>query len=594
MSALVRSMHPFVLVGVTALVLLARPANAEAPVSAAKLLDADAMRRKLGLDRYFPLPGITNLKIAVLDHGFAGMDSKRPYLPDTTVVVEHYDPEFVRRFDLGDPAYRKSFTPANPHGRTMAQIIWAMTGADPRGPQFYLLNANGPTLFRRAVRYAIEQKVDLILFSGHFEGAGNLDGRGPINAIVDQAIAAGILWINAAGNTGGRVWNGRVRITEDGWLALGTGTDPTALRFRNLLDENTITLILTWNDYRDEEDAGTDKDLDLYVEDGDGRVIGSSTLRQVSGDRKPEANETRNPRERLVLTDLPASATRDYRVRVRYRAGTFTTNDRIRLLLTAGRNFPMTDPRTGKLAEAVRFLDASGWGEIYPPADHRRVITVGSTSRESSVGPTADGRTKPDIFLDASHARFSNGDETDGSSNAAAYFAGVAAVLKAAQPSLRAAHLLALARHPAALNPPRPSVAGPTTTAKPAAKAGQSSSSATPLVVRSYNEERALRHAQDAVLERRAQGITRPGVWITLTRPDGTVIRLPAEDTLRQERVYRIPYPAYGEDRLRTPATPRQPTTGAATASETAGERQVYTWRTPTPAYLGRLVNPTR
>ncbi|MFO0927628.1 MAG: hypothetical protein U0736_11405 [Gemmataceae bacterium] len=590
MSAIVRPMRPLLLV-----VLLVLPlAAAEAPLSAAKLIDADAMRRKLGLDKYGTVPGIEKLKIAVLDHGFAGMDGKRAYLPASTVVVEHYDPEFVRRFDLGDPAFRKPLTAGNAHGRSMAQIIWAMTGADPRGPQFFLLNANGPTLFRRAVRYAIEQKVDLILFSGHFEGAGNLDGRGPINAVVDQAINAGILWINAAGNTGGRVYNGRVRITEDGWLALRTGTDPTALRFRNLLDENTVTLTLTWNDYRDEEDAGTDKDLDLYVEDGDGKVLGSSTLRQVPGDRKAEANETRNPRERLTLTDLPASPTRDYRIRVRYRGGRFTSADRIRLLLTPGRNLAMTDPRTGKPTEALRFLDASGWGEVYPPADHRRVITVGSPSLESSVGPTADGRAKPDLFLDVSRARFSNGDETDGSSNAAAYFAGIAAVLKADQPSLRAAHLLALARHPAALNPPRALDGQPATTSRLTPVVRDRVVTGEPIVPRTYNEERALNHARDAVLSRPAQGTGRSTVWVTLTRPDGTVIRLPAEDTLRQTRVYRIPYPAYGEDRLRAAATTREPVSVDATGERGDKERQVYTWRTPTPAYLARLVNQVR
>src|SRR5262249_43570155 len=148
-------------------------------------------------------------------------------------------------------------------------------------PRFYLLNANGPTMLRRAVRYAIEAKVDIILFGGSFEGGGNGDGRGSINRVVADALAADIIWINAAGNYGGHVYNGPVEIQPSGYLRLGKGTDETALRFRNLLDENTVTITLTWNDYRDAEDAGTDKDLDLYVEDWLGWVIGSSETRQV-------------------------------------------------------------------------------------------------------------------------------------------------------------------------------------------------------------------------------------------------------------------------------------------------------------------------
>ena len=139
------------------------------------------------------------------------------------VVVEHYDPDFVRRFKLGDPDYRKPLDAANRHGRIMAQIVWAVTGSHPDGPRFYLLNANGPTMLRRAVRYAIEQKVDLILFSGTFEGGGNGDGRGPINRIVADALAADILWVNAAGNYGRRVYNGPVRVCPDGYLRLRDG-----------------------------------------------------------------------------------------------------------------------------------------------------------------------------------------------------------------------------------------------------------------------------------------------------------------------------------------------------------------------------------
>src|SRR5207253_1511344 len=97
------------------------------------------------------------------------------------------------------------------------------------------------------------------------------DGRGPINRMAAEAIAAGILWINAAGNHGGHVYNGPIDVGQDGFLRLGNGENQGALRFRNLLDENTITITLTWNDYREEEDAGTNKDLDLYVQDWRGR-----------------------------------------------------------------------------------------------------------------------------------------------------------------------------------------------------------------------------------------------------------------------------------------------------------------------------------
>jgi hypothetical protein len=93
----------------------------------------------------------------------------------------------------------------------------------------------------------------------------------------------------------------------------------------------------------------------------------------------------------------------------------------------------------------VEFLDATGAGELYPPADHPLVLTVGDAAPDSAIGPTADRRVKPDVILEDSRAYFSDGLVTAGSSSAAAYVVGVAALLKAAEPGLRMRHLLLLA-----------------------------------------------------------------------------------------------------------------------------------------------------
>jgi hypothetical protein len=444
------------------------------PLSAARLANAAEVRKRLGLvPEYANTRGIDSLRIAVLDYGFAGVGSGRRYLPEGTVLVEHYDPDFVRRFQLGDPDYRKPLDPANAHGRIMAQIVWAVTGSSPRGPQFYLLNANGPTMLRRAVRYAIEQKVDIILFSGAFEGGGNGDGRGPINRVVAQALAADIIWINAAGNYGQRVYNGPVRLDPDGYLRFRDGADGTALRFCNRLDENTITVTLTWNDYREQEDAGTTKDLDLYVEDRAGRRLGAGEKKQVGGDKVAGPDESRNPRERVILSDLPASSDL-YRIRVRTKQANFGADDRIRVLVTSSRE-TFVDPNTGLEDDAVRFYDATGKGELYPPADHPLVLTVGDSSHASSRGPTADHRVKPDVILPDSRAFMSDGEVSAGSSNAAAYFAGVVAVLKAAEPGLRTRHLLRLARSDASrtASPSLPAAGVSSTRGTPIASRGR-------------------------------------------------------------------------------------------------------------------------
>lgn len=418
--------------------------SAQESTAVARLANIDLVHQKLGISKdYLNLPRIENIKIAILDYGFDGMDGKRTYLPASTVIVEHYDKAFIEKYQLGDPAYSKPFAPGNTHGRFMAQIIWGVTGHQPKGPRFYLLNANGPTLFRRAVKYAIEAQVDIILFSGVFEGAGNGDGRGFLNQVVSEALSAGIIWINAAGNYGRRTYEGPVTPSNTGELYFAGRPDPNALRFRNRLDENTITITLTWNDYRSVEDAGTFKDLDLFVENNKGQRIASSELKQVTN-RPAGQGQSRNPRERIQLNDLPAG---EYRIKIRTSTPSAWRNeDRLRVLVQASRD-EAADPKTGEAIEAVPFIDYNGKGEIYPPADNPLVLTVGDTTLASSSGATADHRRKPDVIIEDARATFTNGLTSTGASNASAYFAGMVVLMKASAPTLTTSDLLVLA-HP--------------------------------------------------------------------------------------------------------------------------------------------------
>jgi hypothetical protein len=133
---------------------------------------------------------------------------------------------------------------------------------------------------------------------------------------------------------------------------------------------------------------------------------------------------------------------------VRARTKNFTWDDRVRVLVTASRE-SYVDPATGRADEGVTFFDATGREELYPPADNPLVLTVGDTDPVSAVGPTADHRLKPDTLIEDSRAFFTDGEVTVGSSNAAAYLAGVVALLKAAEPGLQPRHLLRLAQETA-------------------------------------------------------------------------------------------------------------------------------------------------
>src|SRR6516165_3874938 len=116
---------------------------ADPPPGVARPADVNEVRTHLGLLPYTDTATqIGKIKIAVLDSGFAGAKA-RPYLPQSAVLVESYDPEFVLKHNLGDPTFQKPLNPGDAHGRQLAQLVWATTGNWPDGPKFYLLNANG-------------------------------------------------------------------------------------------------------------------------------------------------------------------------------------------------------------------------------------------------------------------------------------------------------------------------------------------------------------------------------------------------------------------------------------------------------------------
>jgi hypothetical protein len=216
------------------------------------------------------------------------------------------------------------------------------------------------------------------------------------------------------------------------------------------------------------------------------------------------------------------------------------------VLLSPARTQALVDPDNGQSVLPMQFLDAVPRGEIYPPADHAGVITVGDASTVSAVGPTADGRLKPDVILADSVARFTNGDETSGSSNAAAAFAGVIAVLKAHEPGLKASHIRQWVKQ----------VDRQRTDARPTPPTQRVSA---PEVLLSPNEQRALKYTEAVLDEKRIRGEPNPRIVVS---SGGSSLALPV-----------------------SPSTPK-----VAPPPSSAGVLVHTTWATPTPRILAELV----
>lgn len=406
--------------------------------------DNDERRQFYGANQYDDVSKrLGEVKVAVLGRGFKGIFPKEEgerYLPKTAEIVTEY--KTLRRTNPLDPN--------DAHDTQMAHLVWAMTGYHETGPKFKLFNANGEDNFVEAVKEAIKWGAHVVLCSLNWETFGNFDGSGFLTQWVQEAVDEGIIWINAAGNYGNLVYNGTVKLNDAGdWLILRD--NKYYVRFKNRVDENSVTITLSWNAFHPGvERPGTDKDLDLYLyeevnpgkEDTD-KPIATSQLKQVKG-KPSKGDETEHAYERIPSDPakpvvLRAKKDKYYLIAVAKKGGTFTDKDRIRITVTGNKQAYLDEK--GKRHEALVFTDATNDGEIQVLGDGAG-ITVGNLSRISARGPTRDGRGKPDIQMERENVTFSDAIGYFGTSYSAADLAGLVVLLKAKEPALKQHHLL--------------------------------------------------------------------------------------------------------------------------------------------------------
>ncbi len=370
-----------------------------------EVFQPEKLRENLGLQAYLPSGKIKDIKVAILDNGFDGFQKDKGMLPATAELTQ-----------------LTSIPPAQTaHGLSMAQIIWSITGKLSDGPKFYLVNTNGFSNLKAAVDFVIQQKIDIVLYSQTWSFGSNFDGTGFINALVTKAVQSGVVWINAAGNNGGMVYNGWINKQQDpsGQFLLFNGKD--YLKFENKLDENNVTVTLSWTDFKESELYNTPKDLDLYIYNEKGILVGSSELIQKGEAPKPgePSQLSSHAREVANLSGLDRG---NYQIKIKIKSKNFENQDRFRVLLKADKEIDFTDKTSGS--------------EIMPPADNPNAFAIGATDNPTAVGPTFDGRVKPDVWIANSHVAFTNGEEVQGTSSAAALLVGVLAVLKSEAPTL--------------------------------------------------------------------------------------------------------------------------------------------------------------
>jgi PKD repeat protein/subtilisin family serine protease len=343
----------------------------------------------------FHAQGITGagVKIAVIDVGFAGLSASQA------------------RGDLPYSVVTRDFTGSGidtglSHGTAVAEIVYDIAPS----ATLYLVKIANEVDLDNAVTYCIGEGVNIIVHSLGWFNTNFYDGTGTLAQIVNRAASAGILWVQAAGNSGRRHYGPTFTdANSDGWH----DTDVTLIA--NAGDR--ILLYLTWDSWPQSAD-----DYDLFLFDPAGNLVASSTKTQAGAEQ---------PTERIYTT---ATASGTYRVRIQKASGAAK-----RLaLFSVYQDLSPFDAASSLVTpadvEAALSVAAIGWQNY----------TTGPAQPYSSRGPTKDGRQKPDLSApDNVTTGVSYYNPFPGTSAAAPHVAGVAALLKAENPGLSAADLRA-------------------------------------------------------------------------------------------------------------------------------------------------------
>ena len=254
------------------------------------------------------------------------------------------------------------------HGLACAEVVRAIAPE----AEVHLVRVNGLTALENAVEWAVAQGIDIVSMSMSFFNESFYDGTGSIADAMDVLSAGGTLMVASAGNYARQHHRGHLRDGDRNTLhEFENGSETLAV----YLTEGTPRLSVIWDEY---SACGT-TDIDAYLYNGNGDLVGRSTRTQRADTQGCFPAET-----------VTASVQEDgwHHLKLHHVHG------------PQGVEFNILT-RSGHLDRP------HAEGSVTDPGSHPSVFTVGAVDatgyrfnpieRFSSQGPTPTGLAKPDI-----------------------------------------------------------------------------------------------------------------------------------------------------------------------------------------------------
>ena len=349
------------------------------------------------------------VKVGIIDVGFAGYSSLIGTEVPAPAGVDCFLSSGAATSNLADCE-----AGGDNHGTAVTEAVVDIAPS----VQVYLSQPQTHIQLQTAVDWMISQGVKVINHSVGWTWDGPGDGTSPSSIApvkaVDKAAAAGILWVNSAGNSAERGWYGPYSDPDGNrWITISGTSGET----QTLTGSGSGMFELRWADSW----LGAQTDLDLYLYNSSGTRVSWSERDQYGG---------------TFLTPyehISASFSNGYFLGVWHFSGPAPAWIQIRAR-GATLSAPTASHSIGNPA------DSANSGMLAVGA--ARSSSTSTIESFSSQGPTSDGRVKPDI-VGADGGNSASMGPWFGTSQASPHVAGLAALVKQRFPTLPPAEIAA-------------------------------------------------------------------------------------------------------------------------------------------------------